>query len=84
MAFPSTNQYTIRYRSNGKSGKTALIVEDSSGTAYLFSGGSFQGQLQGNDASRRLASRMARTATWRPVPRVAPYTVDGLRQMTKG
>jgi|tagenome__1003787_1003787.scaffolds.fasta_scaffold19197237_1 hypothetical protein len=84
MAFFSMNHYTIRYRSNGRSGKTALIVEDSAGTAYLFSGGSLQGQLHGSDASNRLASRLARTATWRPVPRVAPYTIDGLRQMTKG
>jgi hypothetical protein len=84
MTFFSTNHYTIRYRSNGKSGKTALIVEDSAGTAYLFSGGSLQGQLHGNNASTRLATRLARNANWLPVPRVAPYTIDGLRQMTKG
>jgi hypothetical protein len=77
------SNYTIRYRSYDHAGRTALIVEDSAGTAYLFSGGWLQGQLRGGDASRRLAGRLDRNGSWRPVPRVAPYSIDGLRQMTR-
>ena len=79
----SSAHYTIRYRSYDRSGRAALIVEDSDGTAYLFSGGWLQGQLRGGDASRRLAGQLARSGSWLPVPRVAPYTIDDLRQMMK-
>lgn len=77
------NQYTIRYRCDDRRGRTALIVEDPTGAAYLFSGGSLQGRLRGNDASTRLHKRLERHAHWQPVPRVAPYSLDGLRQMTR-
>jgi len=63
--------------------RSALIVEDPSGAAYLFSGGSLQGRLRGSNASTRLHKRLARLAQWRQVPRVAPYSIDGLRQMTR-
>ena len=77
------NQYTIRYRCDDRRGRTALIVEDPSGAAYLFSGGSLQGRLRGTNASTRLHKRLERHAHWRQVPHVAPYSLDGLRQMTK-
>lgn len=77
------NQYIIRYRCDDRRGRTALIVEDPSGAAYLFSGGSLQGRLRGSNASTRLHKRLARLAQWRQVPRVAPYSIDGLRQMTR-
>ena len=77
------NQYTIRYRCDDRRGRTALIVEDPSGAAYLFSGGALQGRLRGTNASTRLHKRLERHAHWRQVPRVAPYSLDGLRQMTK-
>lgn len=83
MALLAINQYTIRYRCDDRRGRTALIVEDTSGAAYLFSGGSLQGRLHGKNASARLRNRLERHAHWRQVPRVAPYSLDGLRQMTK-
>jgi hypothetical protein len=79
----ATNQYTIRYRCDDRHGRTALIVEDASGAAYLFSGGSLQGRLRGSNASSRLHKRLERHAHWRQVPRVAPYSLDDLRQITK-
>lgn len=81
---PTTlNEYTIRYRCDDQRGRTALIVEDPTGSAYLFSGGSLQSRLRGANAITRLHKRLARHAYWRQVPRVAPYSLDGLRQMTK-
>jgi hypothetical protein len=82
MVLTSRDQYTVRYRCNDRLGRTALIVEDSAGSAYLFTGGSLQGMVSGKNASTRLAKRLSEVAYWRQVPRVAPYTVDGLRQMT--
>lgn len=76
------DRYTVRYRCSDRRGRTALIVEDSAGAAYIFTGGSLQGRMGGSNASSRLAKRLAQVAQWRPVPRVAPYTLDGLRQMT--
>lgn len=83
MATTIPNQYTIRYRCNDQHGRTALIVEDPTGAAYLFSGGSLQGRLRGANASTRMQKRLARHAYWRQVPRVAPYSLDDLRQMTE-
>ena len=74
-------RYTIRYRGRGRRGQTALIVEDGQGRAYLFSGGWLQGRLSGSKAATRLTAIMARHASWRIVPKVRPYTLDGLRQL---
>ena len=82
MVLSSLDRYTVRYRCSDRRGRTALIVEDSAGAAYLFTGGVLQGMVSGKNASTRLAKRLADTAYWRQVPRVAPYTVDGLRQIT--
>ena len=82
MILTSPTRYTVRYRSNDRRGKTALIVEDNNGAAYLFTGGTLQGRVSGANASTRLARQLAEVAHWRQVPRVAPYTIDGLRQMT--
>ena len=76
------NQFTIRYRCDDPRGRTALIVEDNAGAAYLFTGGHLQGRLRGTNASARLARRLASNAEWQPIPRVTPYTLDGLRQIT--
>jgi len=83
MTAIALNQYTIRYRCDDRRGRTALIVEDPSGVAYLFSGGSLQSRLRGSNASTRLRARLERHAHWRQVPRVAPYSLDSLRQMTR-
>ncbi|CAA9589285.1 MAG: hypothetical protein AVDCRST_MAG18-4593 [uncultured Thermomicrobiales bacterium] len=77
----SFERYTVRYRCSDRRGRTALIVEDSAGAAYLFTSGTLQGRMGGNNASTRLAKRLEQVAHWRQVPRVAPYTLDGLRQM---
>lgn len=82
MILTSPTRYTVRYRCNDRRGRTALIVEDSNGAAYLFTGGTLQGRMGGANASTRLARRLGEIAHWRQVPRVAPYTIDGLRQMT--
>ncbi len=74
------DHYTIRYRCDDRRGRTALIVEDVSGAAYLFSGGALQGRLRGANASARLR-RLAQQTSWHTVPMVAPYTLDGLRRM---
>ena len=75
-------RYTIRYRSTGRTGVTALIVEDEQGGAHLFSGGRLRDRLVGDGASDRLARRLAIRGTWVPVPRVSPYTIEGLRHLT--
>ncbi len=82
MILTLPTRYTVRYRCDDRRGKTALIVEDGSGAAYLFTGGTLQGRMSGANASSRLVKRLADVAHWRQVPRVAPYTIDGLRQMT--
>ncbi len=81
MVLSSLDRYTVRYRCNDRRGRTALIVEDSAGAAYLFTGGTLQGRLGGSNASTRLVKRLEEVAHWHQVPRVAPYTLDGLRQM---
>ena len=82
MILATPPRYTVRYRSSDRRGKTALIVEDNTGTAYLFSGGALQGRVSGADATTRLVARLGNIDHWQQVPRVAPYTIDGLRQMT--
>ncbi len=74
--------YTIRFRCADRGGRTALIVEDEQGDALLFSGGRLRDRLVGAGASARLARRLATRGTWVPVPRVSPYTVEGLRRIT--
>lgn len=75
-------RYTIRYRCADRGGRTALIVEDEQGDAHLFSDGRLRDRLVGDGASARLARRLAIRGTWVPVPRVSPYTIEGLRHLT--
>ena len=75
-------RYTIRYRCTDRAGMTALIVEDEQGGAHVFSGGRLRDRLVGDGASARLARRLAIHGTWVPVPRVSPYTIEGLRHLT--
>ena len=74
--------YTIRFRCADRGGRTALIVEDEQGGALLFSDGRLCDGLVGDGASARLARRLATRGTWVPVPRVSPYTIEGLRRLT--
>ena len=75
-------RYSIRYRCADHAGRTALIVEDEHGGAHLFSDGRLRDRLAGDGASARLARRLATSGTWVPVPRVSPYTIEGLRRLT--
>jgi hypothetical protein len=75
-------RYTIRYRCERGPGHTALIVADESGAAYLFSGGALQGRLAGRDAAARLASLLGHFGEWAPVPEVAAYAEEDLRELT--
>lgn len=74
--------YTIRYRCERGPGYTALVVADEAGAAYLFSGGVLQGRLVGRDAAARLASLLAHFGEWSPVPEVAAYAEEDLRELT--
>ncbi len=75
-------RYTIRYRCADRGGRTSLIVEDEQGGAHLFSDGRLRDRLVGDGASARLARRLATRGSWVPVPRVSPYTIEGLRRLT--
>ena len=76
------NRYTIRYRCDDPPG-TSLIVQDGQGTAYLFSDGVLQLRLGGDEACARLARLLGRHAPWAMVPEVPPYTLEGLRRLTR-
>ena len=75
-------RYTIRYRCADRGGRTALIVEDEQGGAHLFSDGRLRDRLVGEGASARLARRLAIRGNGVPVPRVSPYTIEGLHHLT--
>ncbi len=77
------NEYTIRYRCDDGRGGVALVVEDGQDSAYLFSGGVLQARLTGDAACARLVRHLRRCAPWTPVPGVSPYTLDGLRRLTR-
>ncbi len=83
MTYPRSARYTIRYRCEGSRGQIALIVEDGAGMAYLFGDGQLQGRFRGDDACAFLARKLAGSGAWTPVPRVTPYTLSGLRQLTE-
>ncbi len=82
MIYSNAARYAIRYRCEGSRGQVALIVEDNTGAAYLFSDGRLQGRFRGTDACEFLARQHAGSGSWTPVPRVAPYTLAGLRHLT--
>lgn len=75
--------YTIRYRCDDADADTALIVEDERAVAYLFSQGQFRLRLAGSGACASLARQLAGWGRWTRVPQVAPYTLDGLRSLTR-
>jgi hypothetical protein len=73
--------YLIRYRCTDAQDRAIFVVDDEQATAYLFSGGQLQLQCVGAGASERLVQLLAWHATWAPVPRTTPYTMDGLRRL---
>ncbi len=75
-------RYTIRYRCDRGESGPGLIVQAEEGTAYLFAGGRFQCRASGPGAPDRLPRALARPGRWTAVPRVAPFTLGGLRRLT--
>ena len=73
--------YVVRYRNTDRINRTALIVEDATGIAYLFCDGDLRLQRAGEQASARLRAILARRGNWTSLPRVAPYTLAGLRAL---
>ena len=71
-----TQAFTIRYRCIYQFGQLALIVEDETGTNYLFAGGKVQAQL-----SARLSALAALSADWLTVSDSTSYSLTGLRQL---
>jgi hypothetical protein len=69
--------YSIRYRAYRPDGKTALILEDAAGIAYLFSAGTLHCATRGPHAVARLCALLP-AAAWRLVPPVAPYPLSEL------
>lgn len=75
--------YTIRYRANDTRGRTALIVEDPHGAAYLVCDGRLQACLAPSDIADpcgRLAALLSVRAVWSPVSPSVACTSHGLRR----
>ncbi len=70
--------YAIRYRCSRPDGRTALIVEDLCGKAYLFAAGRLQCSVDRGDTVTRLITLLDAYAVWIDVPPVAPYTLNEL------
>jgi len=70
--------YTIRYRSHGPGGVTALIVEDRHGARYFFRDGRLRAAPEAPVAGARFARPAAPTAAWLGVPPAAPYSAAEL------
>lgn len=70
-------RYKIRYRCCKGS---AFIVEDETGTAYVFDGQELCCRLDGAHAPGEIATILHRLG-WRPVPPVAPYTLGELKML---
>jgi hypothetical protein len=68
--------FTIRYRRIYQFGQLALIVEDETGTSYLFAGGKLQVQL-----SARLSALAELSTDWLTVSDSTSYSLTGLRQL---
>ena len=72
----------MRSRCGAPLGRVALIADDEYGTARVFREGQLRQQLAGEDASPRLAHRLADHDAWVPVPEARPYTIDDIRRLT--
>ncbi len=75
-----SQRFTIHYRQRTRSGGVAVLVEDSAGQLHVYTGMGLRPYLRENpDPARRQAT--LRRLGWVPVPRVAPYTLDGLQRL---
>jgi len=79
----STASYAIRYRSTLHHDSVTLIVEDQDGRYYFFSCRPDHCQLLPMDDAERHPAILRRLG-WRPVPAVAPYSLDALRVLMSG
>jgi hypothetical protein len=79
-----TGGFTIRYRRTTTAGLTALIVEDRCGAAYLFTAGALQARTSAGQPAETLVRLLGGHAHWDTVPRVAPYSIEGLCEITGG
>lgn len=76
--------YTIRYRSHGPGGVTALIVEDRRGARYLFRDGRLRSAPEAPGAGARFGRPGAPAAARLGVTPVAPYSAAELRRLVGG
>lgn len=76
-----TNQrFTVRYRQRTTIGEMAVLVEDTTGHLHVYTGVGLLPYLRhSHDPERRIDT--LRRLGWTPVPRVAPYTLDGLQRL---
>jgi len=72
-------RYCIRYRLDTQRG-TALVVEDTAGDAYVFGREGFVCRLTGSASLADYALTLLRLG-WTPVPKVAPYSHEGLAML---
>ena len=73
-------RYTIRYRRGGHPEQTALVIEDETGTAYLYERAGLHCRLTRAHSLARLEDTLHRLG-WYRVPAVPPYTLDQLRRL---
>lgn len=82
----TTQRFTIRYRQRTSIGEMAVLVEDATGRLHVYTGTGLLPYLRQSAESPQDHDSMRRAATlrrlgWVPVPRVAPYTLDGLQRL---
>ncbi len=73
-------RYTIRYRGGGDLEQTALVIEDETGTPYLYERTGLHCRLTRAHSLARLEDTLRRLG-WYRVPEVPPYTLDQLRRL---
>jgi hypothetical protein len=73
-------RFTIRYRQRTTIGEMAVLVEDTTGQLHVYTGAGLLPYLRQSDNATRRGDTLRRLG-WVPVPRVAPYTLDGLQRL---
>ncbi len=77
----SINQrFTVRYRQLTNSGTAAVLVEDTTGQLHVYSKAGLIPYLRRGPSRQRRIETLRRLG-WVPVPRVAPYTLEGLQRL---
>ena len=73
-------RYTIRYRRGDDPAQTALVIEDETGTAYLYGRAGLHCWLTRAHTLARLEETLRRLG-WCQVPAVPSYTLAQLRRL---